>query len=108
MRLSYLVIVASLVSASAAAEQLLPLGNVVRRNPAYGCKRWIIAHGMDDRQLDRVEFRDNLKTDDDPGFVDAAGRDFRLGDDSAVLQLPGWEKIPIQRIGLHEDGYRVN
>lgn len=89
-------------------EPLLPLGNVVRRNVAYGCKHWIIAHGMDDKQLDRVEFSDNLKTDDDPGFVDAAKQDFRLRDDSAVLQLPGWEKIPIERIGLHKDEYRVD
>ena len=58
--------------------------------------------------LDRIEFSDNLETDDDPGFVDAAGRDFRLREDSAVLRLPGWEKIPIERIGLYNDEYRTD
>ena len=87
-------------------EPLLPLGNVVRRNVAYGCKRWLSAHGMD-KYLDRVEFSDNLKTDDDPGFVDAAKQDFRIREDSAVPQLPGWEKIPVERIGLYKDEYRA-
>ena len=88
-------------------EPFLPLGNVVSRNVAYRCKRWLNAHGMD-KYLDRVEFRDNLKTDDDPGFVDAAKGNFRLCEDSAVLQLPGWERIPIERIGLYKDEYRTN
>lgn len=88
-------------------EPLLPLGNVVRRNVAYRCKRWLSAHGMD-KYLDRVQFSDNLTTDDDPGFVDAAKQDFRLREDCAVLKLPGGERIPIERIGLCKDEYRTN
>jgi len=86
-------------------EPLLPLGNVVRRNVAYRCKRWLSAHGMD-KYLERVDFSDNLITDDDPGFADATHNDFRLREDSAVLRLPGWETIPIARIGLFKDEYR--
>jgi hypothetical protein len=88
-------------------EPLLPLGNVVRRNVAYRCRRWLSANGMD-KYLDRVEFSDNLVTDDDPGFVDAAGRDFRLRSDSPVFKIPGWEQIPIEKIGLEKDEYRAD
>ena len=88
-------------------EPLLPLGNVIRRNVAYRCKRWLIASGME-KYLDRVEFSDNLEDIEDPGFVDAAKQDFRLREDSAVLKLPGWERIPIERIGLYKDEYRAN
>jgi len=49
-----------------------------------------------------------LKTDDDPGFFNAADRDFRLREDSAVLQLPGWERIPVERIGLYKNEYRTD
>jgi hypothetical protein len=59
-----------------------------------------------DKYLDRVEFNENLQTDDDPGFVDAAKQDFRLREDSPVRQLPGWERIPIERIGLYKDEWR--
>jgi hypothetical protein len=88
-------------------EPLLPLGNVVRRNVAYRCKRWLSAHGMDE-YLDRIEFQGNLEEIEDPGFVDAAKQDFRLREDSAVRRLPGWEPIPVERIGLYEDDYRAN
>jgi hypothetical protein len=44
----------------------------------------------------------------DPGFVDADNQDFHLREDSAVLKLPGWERIPIERIGLYKDEYRAN
>lgn len=88
-------------------EPLLPMGNVVRRNVAYRCKRWLSANGMD-KYLDRVEFSDNLITDDDLGFVDPDRQDFRLREDSAVLRIPGWERIPVERIGLHKDDYRTD
>jgi len=88
-------------------EPMLPLGNAIRRNVAYRCKRWLSASGMD-KYLDRVEFSDNLEDIDDPGFVDAAKQDFRLREDSAVLKLPGWERIPIERIGLYKDEYRAD
>ena len=37
----------------------------------------------------------------DPGFVDAAKRNFQFRDDSPVYEkLPGFKKIPFERIGL--------
>ena len=61
-----------------------------------------------DKYLDRIEFRDNLENVDDPGFVDVAKQDFRLREDSAVLKLPGWEKIPLEKVGLYKDEYRAD
>lgn len=42
----------------------------------------------------------------DPGFADMANADFRLRDDSPALKL-GFEKIPIDKIGLYIDAYRA-
>jgi hypothetical protein len=40
-------------------------------------------------------------TDEDPGFVDAAGGDYRLRPDAAVFQrLPGFEPVPFEKMGL--------
>jgi len=50
--------------------------------------------------------RDNLVTDEDPGFVDAEHMDFRLLPDSAVAQVPGFRPIPFEHIGLQKDEYR--
>ena len=60
------------------------------------------------RLAEKYIFAVDWETDDDPGFVDAANQDFRVREDSAVLKLPGWEKIPIERIGLYNDEYRGN
>lgn len=47
------------------------------------------------------EEKDNFVTDQDPGFVDMAKFDFRLRDDSVVFEkIPGFEKIPFDKIGL--------
>jgi beta-lactamase class D len=42
---------------------------------------------------------------DQPGFVDASHRDFRLRDDSPAWKL-GFERIPVEKIGLFTDEYR--
>jgi hypothetical protein len=55
----------------------------------------------------QLELRDNLTTDEDPGFEDAANMDFRLRPDSRVFRdIPGFEPIPFDRIGLYSDEYR--
>lgn len=47
------------------------------------------------------EEENNFSTEKDPGFVDAATMNFRLRDDSEVFtQIPGFERIPFERIGL--------
>ena len=53
------------------------------------------------------EVKDNLVVQEDPGFVDAAGMDFRLRPDSIVFsKIPGFQKIPFEKIGLYKDEYR--
>jgi hypothetical protein len=48
----------------------------------------------------QTEFGENLHTQKDPGFVDAASLNFKLKDDSPVYQaLPGFRPIPFERIG---------
>ena len=41
----------------------------------------------------------------DPGFVSLANGDFRLREGSPAFQL-GFEKIPVEKIGLYRDTYR--
>jgi hypothetical protein len=46
-------------------------------------------------------------TEKDPGFVDLAGMDFGLTENSPVFTLiPDFERIPFDRIGLYKDEYR--
>jgi hypothetical protein len=48
----------------------------------------------------QTDFGENYMTQEDPGFVDAGRMDFRLKDDSVVFkELPGFTKIPFDRIG---------
>ncbi len=50
---------------------------------------------------------ENWVTDGDPGFVDAAKRDFRLRPDAEVFKrLPGFRPIPLERVGLFADPLR--
>lgn len=48
----------------------------------------------------QTEFGENLHTQKDPGFVDAAKLNFQLKDDSVVYrELPGFKRIPFEQIG---------
>jgi HEAT repeat protein len=56
---------------------------------------------------DMVDVRDNFITSQDPGFVDAPNSDYRLRDDSVAYdKIPGFQPIPMDRIGLYIDQYR--
>lgn len=49
----------------------------------------------------------NFVTAADPGFVDAAKGNFALKPDSMAFQkIPGFERIPFEKIGLQQDEYR--
>jgi len=59
----------------------------------------------DTAAVQQLESSGNRVTDRDPGFVDAANNDFRLKTDSPAWEL-GFQKIPMQKIGLYTDKYR--
>lgn len=75
-------------------EPAVPKGNVVRRNVRRG-GRWMDLQGVD-RQLVTIE---NNLTEGDPRFVDAENMNFQLRDDSPAYEA-GFERIPVERIGL--------
>ncbi|MBL7132632.1 MAG: right-handed parallel beta-helix repeat-containing protein [Phycisphaerae bacterium] len=80
-----------------------PLGNVVTRNVCVR-GRWLNVYRGGEKLL---AMKDNFVTTGDPGFVDAEGLDFQLRDDSAVYKkVPGFRKIPFEKIGLYVDEYR--
>ncbi len=55
----------------------------------------------------QVDEEQNLVTDADPGFLDAAGGDFRLRPQAEVFtKLPGFEPIPFEQMGLYADELR--
>ena len=57
----------------------------------------------------QVSEEDNLITDKDPGFVDAAKGDFRLRPDSEVFtKLPGFKPVPLEKMGLVTSELRPN
>lgn len=108
-------------------EPILPLGNVVRNNVSVRCEKWLnLGMNVDRRpaeidytydaarryvnldpsappSIERVEFENNLVLgeDEDAGFVDPDQGNFQLRDDSIVYKkIPGFERIPFERIGL--------
>ena len=58
------------------------------------------------RRDDWVRIEDNWD-EGDPGFADPTRLDFRLKEDSPVWKL-GFEPIPFERIGLHNDATRAS
>jgi hypothetical protein len=49
----------------------------------------------------------NLTFAENPGFKDIAHLDFRLNPDSPLhTELPGFDAIPVEKIGLYVDEYR--
>ena len=57
----------------------------------------------------RADPAEQLVLDHDPGFVDTAGGDYTLREDSEVFRhLPGFEPIPFHEMGLYCDEFRKN
>jgi hypothetical protein len=83
-------------------EPAAPKGNLIARNV---CKGGTWDH-VEAKARPYQTFRDNLVSQE-IRFVDAAKMDFRLPDDSPVYkQVPGFQKIPFEQIGLVRDEYR--
>ncbi len=91
-----------------------PLGNVLANNvsvksswrdPEEYCR------ATSEKNIDRkyMEMAGNFITEEDPGFVDAAGENFQLREDSVVYRkVPGFQRIPFGKIGLYRDEFRAS
>lgn len=51
------------------------------------------------------EFRENMITNSDPGFIDLKNGNLQLREDSPAFEL-GFKRIPFEKIGLYTDEYR--
>ena len=52
--------------------------------------------------------KDNFITQQDPGFIDKEGLNFKLKPDSIIYQkLPDFKVIPFEKIGLYKDQFRL-
>jgi hypothetical protein len=83
-------------------DPMAPHGNVVARNICVGGK-WDEVEG---KAKPGVTFVDNM-IGEDPHFVDAERGNFQLKDDSPAFRL-GFQRIPIEKIGLYRDSLRAS
>lgn len=83
-------------------EPAAPTGSLIARNVFRG-GRW---DEVDKKAQPYVKFQDNL-LDADPLFFDAANGNFQLRDNSPAYKL-GFRRIPIDKIGLVNDGTRAS
>ena len=78
--------------------------NVTENNVLVGMdekKMFLVQNGGD------VGLKANYMTSEDPGFIDYEKLNFQLKEDSIVYEkLPGFKKIPFEKIGLYQDEYR--
>ncbi|OGV66548.1 MAG: hypothetical protein A3K19_23835 [Lentisphaerae bacterium RIFOXYB12_FULL_65_16] len=86
-----------------AEEPAAPKGTIVKRNIIYQCDKWDEIEG---KARPYVTLEDNLIAED-PHFVDAARQNFQLRDDSPAWRL-GFQRIPIEKIGLYNDEFRAS
>ncbi|MEO6809599.1 MAG: right-handed parallel beta-helix repeat-containing protein [Isosphaeraceae bacterium] len=79
-----------------------PTGSLIARNVFQGG----VWSDVDKKAQPFVEFQDNL-LDADPRFVDPEHGNFQLRNDSPAFAL-GFQRIPIEQIGLRNDDSRVS
>jgi hypothetical protein len=77
--------------------------NHVWRNVFFRCGPLVTGNRS---HLDLME--NGVFADQDPGFVDAAGGDYRLKPDAALFATVGFRPIPVEEIGLYKDTYRAS
>lgn len=75
----------------------------VTRNISYGGRFLVVSRGV---KPEWVTIRDNWD-EGDPGFVDAAAGNYRLKPDAPATAKIGFQPLPLDRIGLVNDGTRA-
>jgi hypothetical protein len=85
-----------------AEEPHAPRGNLVARNVCSG-GTW---DEIEAKARPLVTLEDNL-VEAEPGFVNASRENFQLRDDSPAYKL-GFQRIPLEQIGLYQDGRRAS
>ncbi len=79
-----------------------PRRNVTKKNVFVNISQVLVL----DKGAD-VGAANNYETSTDPGFVSAANLNFQLRDDSIVYEkIPGFKKIPLEKVGMYVDDYR--
>ncbi len=82
---------------------MYPARNLMENNVLYNYEESFRLVGVNAQ----FEFKNNYLTKKDPGFVDEKNMNFQLRDDSRVYtEIPGFKKIPFEKIGLYRDEYR--
>ena len=91
------------IDESGMCKGAIPAGNVMENNVVYRCGEKLKLTGPKP-QFDDIN---NFETQEAPGFVDAENMNFQLRDDSIVYKkIPGFKRIPFEKIGLYKDKYR--
>ena len=89
---------------------LLPHQGVIADNVAVNCVRPFVWQNVDqgkNKTCPSFATGPNLTVDSNPGFADPSVLDFRITPDSQLRrELPGFESIPVDKIGLYVDEYR--
>ena len=80
-----------------------PQRNVFEKNLIFQYGQTYVLTG----EYAQFDFRDNFIAMEDPGFVDLENLNLQLKDNSIVYEkIPGFEKIPFEKIGLFSDEFR--
>ncbi len=80
-----------------------PQRNVFEKNVIYQYHKTYVLTG----EYAQFDFKDNFIAVEDPGFINIESLNLQLKDDSVVYQeIPGFEKIPFEKIGLYRDDFR--
>ena len=85
-----------------------PEGNIIENNLYYKTKDMRFYGWPENEPQDIVTIKNNYKAEEDP-FVDIEKLDFRLkGEKDSIVykKIPGFERIPFEKIGLYKDEYR--
>ncbi|MCP4641142.1 MAG: right-handed parallel beta-helix repeat-containing protein [bacterium] len=84
-------------------DPAVPKDNIITRNVFFGGDHF----GLSKEGKQFAAIKDNF-TEGDPGFVDLEKMNLQLKDDSPVYEkVPGFKRIPFERIGLYLDEYRT-